>query len=190
MAKIIQTLIGRERHLASTNLKPCLSSQRRNDREFYLSLYHLSDRNNSRDQTAMYQWYNDDLVQNGCRKLQDSRLQTFFRVCLSIQKTNKNKRWKNRTVKPDLSAMILIQFHFIHFSWNYLLRFCSISLKIIFSYSISPKNPRSFRSVQYSGTLSIPVRTAVYLTQKKLHTSVSGHLLYLSSSLTSLSSFF
>ena len=49
------TLIGWERHLPSINLETCLSSQRRNDREFYLSLYHLSDRNNSRDQIGMYQ---------------------------------------------------------------------------------------------------------------------------------------
>ena len=63
---------------------------------------------------------------------------------------------KFHEMKPNLTAVIFIKFHFIDFSWNYFLCVCRVVFEIIFFISISPKNHFSRIPLWSSEKIKLP----------------------------------
>ena len=126
----------------------------------------------------------------------------FYGFKLQLQKMSANKSFQqggpwipgfqnSQEMKPNLTAVILIKFHFIHFSWNYFLCVCRVVFEIIFFISISSKNHFSRIFLWSSEKIKLPKNARIISSSffLKLHTSFFAHWLYLSNNRTSSSSF-
>ena len=79
----------------------------------------------------------------------------WFQTSAKKMGTNKSSQ-KFHEMKPNLTTVILIKFHFIDFSWNYFLCVCRVVFEIIFFISISPKNHFSRIPLWSSEKIKLP----------------------------------